>query len=191
MTLFKSIFNLDQSISSHCFVHVHFWRFKKIGNTKFCFPKCQLFLPPISPFLPPPPPSVIVWLSFILDLFQKKKKKESSLANILHRFNSSADSLPGCLVCLTVRKEPGELDAGCLSFGKAFLCLPGSVSHSYFCPQVFPAPHQTSSKLIQGPRQWCYLGGFLKIQIPGSNPLSSESKSLRLEFRTGDAKKSS
>jgi len=121
---------------------------------------------------------------------EKKKKKESSLANILHRFNSSADSLPGCLVCLTVRKEPGELDAGCLSFGKAFLCLPGSVSHSYFCPQVFPAPHQTSSKLIQGPRQWCYLGGFLKIQIPGSNPLSSESKSLRLEFRTGDAKKS-
>ena len=73
------------------------------------------------------------------------------------------------------------------------LCLPGSVSHSYFCPQLFPAPSppQTSSKLIQGPRRWCYLGGFLKIQIPGSNPLSSESRSLRLEFRTGDAKKSS
>lgn len=80
MTLFKSIFNLDQSISSHCFVHVHLWRFKKIGNTKFCFPKCQLFLPPISPSLPPPPPSVIVWLSFILDLFQKKKKKKRILS---------------------------------------------------------------------------------------------------------------
>ena len=71
------------------------------------------------------------------------------------------------------------------------LCLPGGVSHSCFCPQIFPSPPQTSSKVIQGPRQWCYLGGFLKIQIPGSHPLSSESKSLRLEFRTGDVKKSS
>ena len=51
----------------------------------------------------------------------KKKKREYSLANILHQFNSSVDSLPGCLVCLRMREEPGKLDAGCFSFGKAFL----------------------------------------------------------------------
>ena len=60
------------------------------------------------------------FLSF-LPFSRKKKKKESSLANILHQFNSSVDSLPGCLVCLRVREEPGKLDAGRFSFGKAFL----------------------------------------------------------------------
>ena len=124
--------------------------------------------------------------------FPEKKKKEYSLANILNWFNSSADSLPGCLVSLRVRKEPGELDAGSLSYGKAFLSVFQAVFLIHISvPSSSPPLLQTSSKLIQGPRQWCYRGGFLKIQIPGSHPLSSESKSLRLEFRTGDAKMSS
>lgn len=60
----------------------------KNSQHKILLPKCQLFLPPVFPSLPSPHPSAIVWFSFFLALFQKKKKQLSCQYSPLVQFLS-------------------------------------------------------------------------------------------------------